>query len=147
MNRSSLRSFVCLAALALGVPIAATAQVKIKQPPRLPPNASETSRIPAGVDTGSPVTSDALPLGTPVPPNASAGRTELTTRSAAARAAARPKPTASGADCTRTVSPGMAGDAKAGRGVKPKAGLVGNPAGPSSAASANRSRAPSRIDC
>ena len=93
------------------------------------------------------MTSDALPLGTPVPPNASAGRTELTTRSAAARAAARPKPIASGADCTRKAASRAADDPKAAVGEKAKAGLVGNPAGPSTAASATRSGAPSRIDC
>ena len=70
-----------------------------KAPPRLPPNASETSRIPAGVDSGTSATSDTMPLGTPIPPSLGADRNELKTRSAAARAAARPKPGASGADC------------------------------------------------
>ena len=70
-----------------------------KAPPRLPPNASETSRIPAGVDTGTSATSDTMPLGTPIPPALGADRSELTTRSAAARAAARPKIGASSPEC------------------------------------------------
>lgn len=148
MNRSSLRSVASALVLAVAVlPLAAQAQVpKAKQPPRLPPSASETSRIPAGVDTGSPVTSDALPLGTPVPPNASAGRKELTTRSAAARAAARPKGTASGADCTRRIAPVAPGDIKAPV-AAPNTGMTGNPARPSTAASSAPPPGSTRIDC
>ena len=137
MNRSSLQCLAVSLSLALAVPLLATAQDKVKPPRRLPPNASETSRIPAGVDTGSPVTGESLPLGTPVPPNASAGRTELTTRSAAARAAARPKPASSSGACTKKIGP-AAGDA----GKLGAAGLSGNPAGPSTAASGA-----TRIDC
>ena len=137
MNSSSLRCLAVSLSLALYVPLLATAQDKVKPPRRLPPNASETSRIPAGVDTGSPVTGDSLPLGTPVPPNASAGRTELTTRSAAARAAARPKLASSSGACTKKLGP-AAGDAG-----KPTVRLSGNPAGPATGASASMSR----IDC
>ena len=75
-----------------------------KAPPRLPPNAAESGRIPAGVDTGSPATSDTLPLGTPVPPVLGADRTEIRNRSAAARAAARPKLGASEAGCGQGVA-------------------------------------------
>ena len=121
MNRSLLRILVVSLSLAFAVPLVASAQDKIKPPRRLPPNASESSRIPAGVDTGSPATSDAQQLGTPVPPNASADRTELKMRSAAARAAARPKPIASSADCTRKLGP--------------------------TAASSNATRGSTRIDC
>lgn len=146
MNRPSLRSLACALALAFSVPLAAVAQTPTtKAPPRLPPNASEQSRIPAGADTGSPVTSDALPLGTPVPPNASAGRKELTTRSAAARAAARPKGTASSADCTRRIAPVAPGDIK-GPAVGTPGSRVGNPAGPSTSAS-SPPRGSTRIDC
>lgn len=115
MNRSSLRSLALSSVLAFvfAVPLGASAQDKVKPPPRLPPNASETSRIPAGVDTGSPATSDAQQLGTPVPPNAGADRTELKTKSAAARAAARPKLVASGADCTRKIGPATASSSAA----------------------------------
>jgi hypothetical protein len=141
VNRSSLRSLAV--ALAFAVPLLALAQTpKTKAPPRLPPNASEQSRIPAGVDTGSPVTGDSLPLGTPVPPNASAGRTELTTRSAAARAAARPKPTASGADCTRKIAAPVADPGKPALVAVPRVGLTGNPATPTPPASGA-----TRIDC
>ncbi len=113
MTRSLLIRVAVAAALAAIAPFAAIAQTTAKPPPRLPPNASETSRIPAGVDTGSPATTDSLQLGTPVPPNNAADRTELKTRSAAARAATRPKLPASGADCTKGViagssSPSMA---------------------------------------
>jgi hypothetical protein len=142
VNRSSLRSFAVSLALASAVPLLASAQDKAKPSPRLPPNTSEASRIPAGVDTGSPVTSDALPLGTPVPPNPSAGRTELTTRSAAARAAARPKPITSAGDCTRKIAPNPADAGKPGLAAVPRAGLGGRPAQPTPPASGA-----SRIDC
>lgn len=142
MNLLPRRSLAVVWSIALAAPLLVSAQDKVKPPPRLPPNASEASRIPAGVDTGSPVTGDSLPLGTPVPPNASAGRTELTTRSAAARAAARPKPLSSSGACTKKL--GAAGDAgKPGTVASPKIGLTGNPAGPSPAASV----ATTRIDC
>ena len=142
MNRSSLRSLAV--SLVLAVPLLAMAQTPTtKSPPRLPPNASEQSRIPAGVDTGSPVTGDSLPLGTPVPPNASAGRTELTTRSAAARAAARPKATASNADCTRKIAAAPVADpGKPALVAVPRVGLAGNPSAPTPPASGA-----SRIDC
>jgi hypothetical protein len=69
----------------------ATAQQTQKNPPRrLPPTGSQTSGIPAGVDSGTPATSDSMPLGTPVPPAAAADRNDQNKRSAAARAAARP---------------------------------------------------------
>jgi hypothetical protein len=142
VNRSSLRSLAVSLALAFAAPLLASAQDKVKPPPRLPPNASETSRIPAGVDTGSPVTSDALPLGTPVPPNASAGRTELTTRSAAARAAARPKPATSAADCTRKIATNPADAGKPGLVAVPRVGLGGRSSPPTPPASGA-----SRIDC
>jgi hypothetical protein len=82
-----------------------------KAPPRLPPNASDTARIPAGVDTGSPGTSQSVPLVTPVAPVPCADRNELKTRSAAARAAARPKLAASSADCARPGAAALAGAA------------------------------------
>ncbi len=147
MNRSSLRSLACALALAFALPLIATAQNKVKPPPRLPPNASESSRIPAGTDTGSPVTSDALPLGTPVPPNASAGRTELTTRSAAARAAARPKPMTTSGDCTRKAPLQPSDDAKPAPVALPGSGFTGSSAGPATTAKATGARTPTRIDC
>ena len=96
-----------------------------KAPPRLPPNASDTARIPAGVDTGSPGTSQSVPLGTPVPPVPGADRNELKTRSAAARAAARPKIAASSADCARpgdaAAAAGAASAASSGNAARPGA--------------------------
>ena len=71
--------------------IAASPDAPAKPPPRLPPTATETNRIPTGVDTGSPATSANLPLGTPVPPANSVDRSDLNKRSAAARAATRPR--------------------------------------------------------
>jgi hypothetical protein len=85
-----LRSLGC--ALLMGAfASVATAQQTQKNPPRrLPPTGSQTSGIPAGVDSGTPATSDSMPLGTPVPPAAAADRNDQNKRSAAARAAARP---------------------------------------------------------
>jgi hypothetical protein len=78
-----------LLAMAAFAPLSAIAQGTSDKPaPRLGPNQSQIRSIPAGVDTGSPVTSNALPLGTPVP--SSSG--DVRTQSAAARAAARPDP-------------------------------------------------------
>lgn len=70
---------------------AASPDAKTKPPPRLPPSATDANRIPTGVDTGTPATSDALPLGTPVLPANAGEKSELKSRSAAARAAARPR--------------------------------------------------------
>jgi hypothetical protein len=84
-----------LVAVAACLHFAAAAQDAPKKPPRrLPPTGSQTSAIPEGVDTGSPATSNAMQLGTPVPPAAGADRGDQNKRSAAARAAARPASTA-----------------------------------------------------
>ncbi len=82
-----------------GLSLAATAADPSAKKPerRLPPTGSQTSDIPAGVDTGSPTTSSAMQLGTPVPPALSADRRDQNKRSAAARAAARPASAASSA--------------------------------------------------
>lgn len=127
---------VLLAALATVLLVhAASAQTTTTKPPppvtkaapRLPPNAAESGRIPSGVDTGSPVTSGSLPLGTPVPPVLGADRTEIRNRSAAARAAARPKLAASGADCNRPTSA-----ATPSKGASaPRNGVAGAASGPS----------------
>jgi len=103
-----------------------------KAPPRLPPNASQSAQIPAGVDTGSPGTSQAVPLGTPVPPVPGADRNELKTRSAAARAAARPKLGASAADCARRIDSAAAAEAASSSAAPAKAspkGAGGAPTG------------------
>jgi hypothetical protein len=80
------------ALLAAAVHVSAHAQTTKpgKVPPRPAPNVSATTGLPSGIDTGTPATSDSMPLGTPVPPVASADRSDQNVRSAAARAAARP---------------------------------------------------------
>ena len=98
------RSLTVAFAASVLVPWAAAQQTQRKPPPRLPPTGSQTSGIPAGVDTGSPATSDSMPLGMPVPPTGAADRSEQTTRSAAARAAARPRTPASGISSAAAAS-------------------------------------------
>lgn len=141
MNRSVAFRRAMLSAALVAIAQAAQAQTAAKPPPRLPPNASETSRIPAGVDTGSPATSGNLELGTPVPPTPGADRGEMKNRSAAARAAARPKLATSSADCTRRL--GAADAAAAGKSLPaPQSGPAASSAGPSSVR-----RGSTRIDC
>ena len=143
MNRSvAFRRAVLSAALAACVH-SAPAQTA-KPPPRLPPTPSQTSQIPGGVDTGTPGGSDSLQLGTPVMSNATGQRSALQGGSAAARAAARPKPTASSADCTKAAA--GANDPNAPPPPLPKPGLAGKtspppPAKPPVAPGATR------IDC
>jgi hypothetical protein len=103
MARSSCVAVV--AALLIALPLASAAQTAAKPPPRLPPPPSQTSQIPSGTDTGTPGGSDSLQLGTPVMSNATGERSSLKGPSAAARAAARPKATASSADCTKPLAP------------------------------------------
>jgi len=90
--------------------LAAFAQDTPKKPPRrLPPLGSQTSDIPAGVDTGSPATSNSMPLGTPIPPANAADREDQNKRSAAARAAARPGPALRPAPDTVPAGPAVLG--------------------------------------
>jgi hypothetical protein len=103
----------------------AAAQTKSKSPPRLQPPPSQTSQLPAGVDSGSPASSDTMQLGTPVPPGPGAERSELKANSAAARAAARPKPAASSADCNRKTTDVAAMAAKPASATGPRAVPVG----------------------
>lgn len=147
MNRSLALRRVLLAAAFTAVAQAAPAQTTAKPPPRLPPNPSDTARIPAGVDTGSPTTSGNQQLGTPVGPSIGTDRKDLTARSAAARAAARPKPTASGADCTKLLPPErQAGDSKAVPVPVPRTGVLGNKAPPTRTPPAVTPGA-TRVDC
>jgi hypothetical protein len=60
---------------------------------KVQPRPSATSTVPAGVDAGTPATSNSVPLGTPTMPANDAERNELRKTSAAARAAARRKGT------------------------------------------------------
>jgi hypothetical protein len=143
VNRSvAFRRAVLTAALVALVP-SAQAQTA-KPPPRLPPTPSQTSQIPGGVDTGTPGGSDSQQLGTPVMSNSTGHPSALRGGSAAARAAARPKPTASSADCTKAVA--GPNDPKALPPPLPKPGLAGKtspppPAKPPVAAGATR------LDC
>ena len=100
MARSS--TLVVVVSLFLALPLVSTAQTA-KPPPRLPPPTSQTSQIPGGPDTGTPAGSDSMQLGTPVMSNSTGQPSSLRGQSAAARAAARPKPVASSADCTRPL--------------------------------------------
>lgn len=124
VNRSVAFRRLMLATAFAALAQAAPAQTAAKPPPRLPPTASQTSQIPGGVDTGTPGGSDSLQLGTPVMSNSTGERSVLRGGSAAARAAARPKPTASSADCTKPAAPN-AGDDKALPPPLPKPSLSG----------------------
>lgn len=107
MNRTLVSGHARLAAALLALMLAhggAAAQTKPKPPPRLPPTPSQTTQIPAGVDSGSPVSSDTMQLGTPVPGGLGTQSSEYRANSAAARAAARPKPAASSADCVQPAA-------------------------------------------
>ena len=98
----------CLAvvtSLLVALPLASAAQTAAKPPPRLPPPPSQTTQIPGGLDTGTPGGSDSLQLGTPVTSNPPSQGLSLRGQSAAARAAVRPKPTASSPDCTKPLAP------------------------------------------
>ena len=111
MNQAApfFRRLAVVAFASAVLPLAALAQThRGSSLPRLPADAAQTSRIPAGVDSGTSTTSSSTPLGMPVPPDPSADRVEQRTRSAAARAAARPDP------LSRTGAP-----------LKPAAPLVG----------------------
>jgi len=114
---SSVARAAFAAAFFVFVAVAAEAQQPVtKAPPRLPANPTASGRIPAGVDTGSPASSDTLQLGTPVPPALGAESHEMRARGAAARAAARPKQATSAADCVRpaAVASGKSASAVAG---------------------------------
>ena len=143
MNRSvAFRRAVLSAALAALAP-SALAQAA-KPPPRLPPTPSQTSQIPGGVDTGTPGGSDSQQLGTPVMSNSTGQPGAFKGGSAAARAAARPKPTASSADCTRPMS--GPNDPKAPPPPLPKPGLAGKTSPPPPAKPPVAPGAP-RLDC
>jgi hypothetical protein len=142
MRRSSC--LVAITSLLMALPLCSAAQTTAKPPPRLPPPPSQTSQIPGGVDTGTPAGSDSQQLGTPVMSNSTGQPSALRGGSAAARAAARPKPTASSADCTKPAA--GANDPKAPPPPLPKPGLAGKtspppPAKPPVAPGATR------IDC
>ena len=80
-----------LAAVAL---LAQAASPDAKKPERRPPpTGAQMGEIPAGVDSGTPVTSNSMQLGMPVPPSQQSGDQGIQNRnSAAGRAAARKGP-------------------------------------------------------
>ena len=81
MKPSSVARAAGAAVLFVLVSVAAEAQQPVtKAPPRLPANPTASGRIPAGVDTGSPASSDTLQLGTPVPPALGAESSEMRAR-------------------------------------------------------------------
>jgi hypothetical protein len=106
---SSVTRAAFAAALFVFVSVAAEAQPVTKAPPRLPPSPTQSGQIPAGVDTGSPQSSDSLQLGTPIPPSMGAESSEMRARGAAARAAARPKLATSAPDCVRPATANASG--------------------------------------
>ena len=140
MNRSVAFRRVVLSAALVAVAQAASAQ-STKPPPRLPAPPSQTSQIPGGANTGTPGGSDSQQLGMPVMSNSTGQGSALGGGSAAARAAARPKPKASSADCTRPLE--AAGD-KAASAPLPKATLTGKSKPPTKAPVAPGA---TRIDC
>ncbi|MEO6745331.1 MAG: hypothetical protein ABIS28_17580 [Caldimonas sp.] len=99
MNRTlplRLRPAAWAASLLLAVPLAVHAQAErpsAKGTLKVQPRPSATSTVPAGVDAGTPATSNSVPLGTPTKPANEAERNDLRKASAAARAAARRKGT------------------------------------------------------
>jgi hypothetical protein len=139
----SHRRVVAVASLLLGLSLVGAAQTP-KPPPRLPPTPSQTSQIPSGIDTGSSASSDSLPLGTPVMTMGSGDKSALKGGSAAARAAARPKPAASSVDCTRTVVPSTSDPKVA---DLPKPGVLGKVTAPPPAAKNPVAPGSTRLDC
>lgn len=144
MHRSTLAVLPALfgALLLVAAGMASAADTTQKTPPRrLPPNAADSVRIPAGVDTGSPATTDAVPLGTPVPPTGAVGRNDQNKRGAAARAAARPKTRAASDPAAAAVDAAASAGALAGRSraVCPPTSGKGRRAGVASGASSPKS--------
>ncbi|MCE9658971.1 MAG: hypothetical protein K8R60_10460 [Burkholderiales bacterium] len=106
---SSLRlakaaAFVGLACLSV---LAGAADPGAKKPERRVPPTAQMGEIPAGVDAGTPTTSNSMQLGMPVPPSQqSADQAEQNRRSsAAARAAARPGPSAASNAYAKPIGP------------------------------------------
>jgi len=98
MNRTSptFRPAATAVALLLALPVWVHGQTSLpasKGTLKVQPRPSATSTVPAGVDAGTPGTSNSVPLGTPTTPANDAERNDLRKASAAARAAARRKGT------------------------------------------------------
>jgi len=96
---------VGLAGLSL---LASAASPDAKKPERrVPPTGAQMPEIPAGVDSGTPTTSNSMQLGMPVPPSQQAAdQAEQNRRSsAAARAAARPSSSAASNAYAKPIGP------------------------------------------
>jgi hypothetical protein len=111
MIRPSLLRLAQAAAVAglAGVSLlVAAAPPDAKKPERrVPPTGAQMPDIPAGVDSGTPTTSNSMQLGMPVPPSQQAAdQAEQNRRSsAAARAAARPSPSAASNAYAKPIGP------------------------------------------
>ncbi len=151
-RRRPVARAVLTAAAALSLCVA---NALAQQPPptrKLPPAPAAQARIPAGTDSGTPGTSDTLPLGTPVPPSVSADRGDLRLRSAGARAAARkskrPLESASAASAVAAgCAPGPAGNPNGEAVALPGSGFTGQSASPKTAASLDSRRPVGRVAC
>jgi len=141
---SRYRRAIAMTALLIALPLVGAAQTP-KPPPRLPPSPTQTSQIPPGLDSGSSFTSDSLPLGTPVMTMGNDNQSALKGGSAAARAAARPKPTAISTDCTKPVVPSTSD--KATTAPLPKPGVTGKLTSPPPATKSPVAPGATRIDC
>ena len=111
MNRPSSLRFAraaAVAALCATSLLAVAASPDAKKPERrVPPTGAQIPEIPAGVDSGTPTTSNSMQLGMPVPPSQQAADQAAQNRrsSAAARAAARPSPSAASNAYAKPIGP------------------------------------------
>ena len=124
------------------IEVAAYAQTApANKPERRPPTPpTSTQSIPSGLDTGTPAGSKTKQLGSPVVPANDAERSEIRNRSAAARAAARPRAGASASALGKDCAPGVA--ASGAPVALPGSGFVGGSASPATAAALPGSKAP-----
>jgi hypothetical protein len=107
------------AAMVFTAPLAVQAQAEkppLKGTPRPPSNPSPMSGIPSGTDTGTPGSSNSVPLGLSTTPANDAERAAMKKETAAARAAARPRARAASAPPAAASAPaGGAASAAAAR--------------------------------
>jgi hypothetical protein len=111
MIRPSLLRLAQAAAVAglagLSLLVAAASPDAKKPERRVPPTGAQLPEIPAGVDSGTPTTSNSMQLGMPVPPSQQADDQAAQNRrsSAAARAPARPRPAAASNAYAKPIGP------------------------------------------
>ena len=107
---SSLRLALAAAVVGqarLSLPATAPPPHAKKPERRVPPTGAQMPELPAGVDSGTPTTSNSMQLGMPVPPSQQAAdQAEQNRRSsAAARAAARPSSSAASNAYAKPIGP------------------------------------------